>query len=189
MKSIFSLIVACLIVQIAQMSGQVSAELIQYPDISDNHICFTYGDDLWLVSKAGGNAHRLISPLGRETSPKFSPDGKTLAYQANYDGNTDIYTMSIEGGVPSRVTGHGMSENLLSWTPDGEHLIYSSSAESGKQRWAQFYKVPVTGGLPDKYPIELGAFADISADGNKICLLYTSPSPRDATLSRMPSSA
>ena len=149
-------------------SAQVSAELIQYPDISEDNICFTYGDDLWIVPKSGGDAHRLISPLGRETTPKFSPDGMTLAYQANYDGNTDIYTLSIAGGVPSRVTGHGMNETLMGWTPDGQHLIYASSAESGKQRWAQFYKIPVTGGLPDKFPIELGAFADVSADGNKI---------------------
>ena len=128
MKSLLTLIVACSLFLISQISGQVSAELIQYPDISDDNICFTYGDDLWLVPKSGGDAHRLISPIGRETSPKFSPDGKTLAYQANYDGNTDIYTMSINGGVPSRVTGHGMNETLLGWTPDGQHLIYASSA-------------------------------------------------------------
>jgi len=150
------------------LQAQVNAKLIQYPDVSEDNICFTYGDDLWMVPKAGGDAYRLISPVGREIRPKFSPDGTTVAYQANYDGNMDIYTLSIKGGVPHRVSGHGMNENLQDWTSDGKALLYSSSAESGKQRWAQFYKIPVTGGLPAKLPVELGANAALSADGNKL---------------------
>ena len=150
------------------MFSQISAELIQFPDVSEDKICFTFGDDLWIVDKMGGDAQRLASPVGREINPKFSPDGKTIAYQANYDGNFDIYTLPILGGIPSRVTGHGMSENILDWSSDGMSIYYSSSSESGKQRWAQFYKINKAGGLPEKLPIELGAHASISADGNKI---------------------
>ena len=152
----------------ALLTAQVDARLIQYPDVSEDKICFTYGDDLWVVSKKGGDAYRIISPVGREVRPKFSPDGQRLAYQANYDGNTDIYTISLKGGVPERVTGHGMTENLMDWTSDGKSLLYASSSESGKQRWAQFYLIPAEGGLPDKLAIELGANAALSADGNKL---------------------
>lgn len=150
------------------MSAQISAKLIQTPDVSADKICFAFGDDLWLVDKNGGDAQRLTSPVGREVNPKFSPDGTMIAYQANYDGNYDIYTIPVLGGVPSRVTGHGMSESILDWSSDGKHIYFASSSESGKQRWDQFYKVSVEGGLPEKLSIELGAKASISEDGSKI---------------------
>jgi len=150
------------------LSAQISAKLIQTPDVSADKICFAFGDDLWLVDKDGGDAQRLTSPIGREVNPKFSPDGTMIAYQANYDGNYDIYTISVLGGVPSRVTGHGMSESILDWSSDGKHIYFASSSESGKQRWDQFYKVSIEGGLPEKLPIELGAKASISEDGSKI---------------------
>jgi len=150
------------------LSAQISAKLIQTPDVSADKICFAFGDDLWLVDKDGGDAQRLTSPIGREVNPKFSPDGTMIAYQANYDGNYDIYTISVLGGVPSRVTGHGMSESILDWSSDGKHIYFASSSESGKQRWDQFYNVSIEGGLPEKLPIELGAKASISEDGSKI---------------------
>jgi len=150
------------------MNAQISAKLIQFPDVSEDKICFTFGDDLWIVDKQGGDAQRLASPIGREINPKFSPDGKTIAFQANYDGNFDIYTLPIAGGIPYRVSGHGMSENVIDWSSDGKSIYYSSSSESGKQRWSQFYKIAAEGGLPEKLPIELGANASISADGNQI---------------------
>jgi len=150
------------------MNAQISAKLIQFPDVSEDKICFTFGDDLWIVDKQGGDAQRLASPIGRETNPKFSPDGKTIAFQANYDGNFDIYTLPVAGGIPYRVSGHGMSENVIDWSSDGKSIYYSSSSESGKQRWSQFYKIAAEGGLPEKLPIELGANASISADGNQI---------------------
>jgi len=153
---------------LANLNAQISAKLIQYPDVSEEHICFTFGDDLWLVPKEGGDAYRIISPTGRETTPRFSPDGKSIAYVANYDGNNDIYTLPIKGGVPNRVTGHGMFESLQEWSADGKRLLYASSAESGKQRWAQFYMINKEGGLPQKHPVELGANASVSADGKMI---------------------
>ena len=149
----------------ANLTAQISAELVQYPDVSEDHICFTFGNDLWLVDKHGGDAMKLSSPDGRETNPKFSPDGKTVAFEANIDGNNDLYTISIKGGVPQRVTGHGMGEYIMDWYADGNHILFSSSMESGKQRWVQFYKVDAAGGLPDKLPVELGGFASISKDG------------------------
>jgi len=164
------------------LQSQISAKLIQYPDVSESQICFTFGDDVWIVDKNGGNASKLVSPLGRETNPKFSPDGQTIAYEANYDGNNDLYTLPVLGGVPQRITAHGMSENILDWTSNGDKILYSSSMESGKQRWAQFYTVNKDGGLPDKLPIELGAFAALSDDGSKVA--FTDKSRQSRTWKR-----
>ena len=124
--------------------------------------------DIWIVSKAGGNATKLTSPKGTEMFPRFSPDGATLAFSGNYDGNMDIYTLATGGGIPTRITHHGMSDRLLDWYPDGENLLYTSSMNSGKQRFSQFYKIGKAGGLPEKLPMAYGEFGSLSPDAKKI---------------------
>ena len=155
-------------ISLPEGTAQVSARLFRYPDVSKTQITFVYGGDLWIVDKAGGTASRLSSPAGEEMFPRFSPDGSTIAFTGNYDGNMDIYSISSKGGIPMRVTHHGMGDRLLDWYPDGQHLLYASSSESGKQRFSQMYKVPFTGGLPDKLPLAYGEYGSISPDGLKI---------------------
>ena len=87
------LVIAIVILVNFEGISQMDARLIRYPDVSDTEIVFSYGGDLWLVSKQGGIARHLTSPSGEEINPKFSPDGKSIAFSGNYDGNTDIYTI------------------------------------------------------------------------------------------------
>ena len=75
--------------------------MMRYPDVSSRHIVFVYADDIWIVPRAGGVASPLASPPGGEAFPRFSPDGRTIAFNGNYDGNYDIYTVAIEGGIPA----------------------------------------------------------------------------------------
>ena len=90
-----------------------SARLFQYPDVSKTHITFSYGGDIWTVSKEGGVASKLSSPAGKEVFPRFSPDGSMVAFSGNYDGNMDVYVVPTMGGIPTRVTFHGMTDRLL----------------------------------------------------------------------------
>ncbi len=150
------------------LSAQVDARLFQYPDVSETHIAFSYGGDIWTVEKEGGVATKLTSAKGNEAFPKFSPSGAEIAFSGNYDGNTDVYTISSGGSVPERLTFHGMSDRILDWYPDGQSLLFANSSESGKQRFSQFYKVSKQGGLPEKLPIAYGEFGSLSPDGNKI---------------------
>lgn len=148
--------------------SQVNARMFQYPDVSQTHISFTYGGDVWVVSKEGGTAYKLTSAKGTELLSRFSPDGKKIAFSGNYNGNVDVYVMPSLGGLPTRITHHGMSDRLVDWYPDGNNLLFASSRESGKQRFGQFYKVPKEGGLPDKLPIPYAEFGSVSPDGKKI---------------------
>ncbi|MEM6629145.1 MAG: PDZ domain-containing protein [Bacteroidota bacterium] len=166
MKFPFTLL--CLIATASSVLAQIDARLFQFPDVSDTHIAFSYGGDIWLVEKEGGTAIKLTSPKGTEEFPKFSPDGKTLAFSGNYDGNTDVYSIPTQGGVPTRITHHGMRDRIIDWYPDGRYMLYASSMNSGKQRFSQFYKVSATGGLPEKLPIAYGEFASLSPDGKKV---------------------
>src|SRR5262245_23018529 len=103
-----------------QSGAQPHGGMLRYPDVSTTHIAFVYADDLWLVPREGGVATPLASPPGVEGLPRFSPDGQTIAFMANYDGNRDLYTLPVAGGVPTRVTHHPGGEALCGWTPAGK---------------------------------------------------------------------
>jgi tricorn protease len=153
------------------LHAQVNARMLQYPDVSRTHIAFEYGGDIWVVAKAGGVAYRLTSAKGEESLPRFSPDGSLIAFDGNYDGNIDIYIVPAMGGMAQRVTHHGMPDRMAGWYPDGTRILYTSSMESGKQRFSQFYSVPRAGGLPEKLPVPYGEFGCLSPDGTE--LAYT----------------
>src|SRR5687768_12854933 len=150
------------------ISAQISARLFRTPDVSAKQIVFVYGGDLWIVGKDGGTALKLSSPSGAEGFPRFSPDGTKIAFSGNYDGNVDIYVIPVLGGVPNRITYHGMADRLNDWYPDGTKLLYTTSRESGKQRFSQFYKVDANGGLSEKLPLAYGEYGTLSPDGKKI---------------------
>lgn len=155
-------------------SAQVNARLFRHADVSQSHIAFVYGGDIWIVPKAGGLAAKLSSPAGEESAPKFSPDGKQIAFSGNYDGNTDVYVVPAMGGVPKRLTYHGMPDGVLDWSPDGQKILFVSSRESGRQRFSQFFTVPVNGGIAEKLPLAYGSFASYAPGGQKIAFTYTS---------------
>lgn len=159
-------------------SGQETAPhggMLRYPDVSQSQIVFSYANDLWVAPKTGGTATKLSSTPGNEGLAKFSPDGQSLAFSANYDGGNDLYTMSVWGGIPERVTHHPSFEWLTDWTASGE-LLYFMNGLEGLGRQTGIYKVTSDGGLPDRLPVPYGANGSISPDGK--WLAYT-PHSRD----------
>ncbi|MDE0916519.1 MAG: peptidase S41, partial [Planctomycetota bacterium] len=151
------------------------AGMLRYPDVSQAQIVFVYANDLWLVDRDGGLATPLASPAGAERNPRFSADGKTIAFSGNYEGDSDLYTMNVDGGIPFRVTHHLGRDQFTDWTADGR-LVFSTSAFTGQRRAAEMFTVPATGGLPTKVSIPYGANGTIRADGRM--LAYT-PNSRD----------
>ena len=141
--------------------------MLRFPDVSASQIVFVYSGDLWLVPKSGGLARRLSSPPGPEQFPKFSPDGTTIAFSGNYDGNTDIYTMPVSGGEPLRLTHHPEADFLVDWYPDGKNLLFRSRIASPIRRFRQFYRQPITGGLPERLPLAYGAPATMTPSLSK----------------------
>ncbi|NOT52618.1 MAG: peptidase S41 [Chitinophagaceae bacterium] len=156
----------------ANLSAQVDAGLFRYPDVSKTQIVFTYANDVWIIPKEGGTAIKLSSPSGVETFPKFSPDGKSIAFSGNYDGNTDVYMMPTTGGVPQRLTQHGGSDRVVDWTPDGKRVLFASGREAGRERFNQFFTIPANGGAAEKLPLAYGEFGSYSADGKQMALTF-----------------
>ncbi len=151
------------------------ARMLRYPDVSASHIVFVYANDLWVVQREGGLASPLASPPGAESFPRFSPDGRSIAFVGNYEGNRDLYTVPFEGGVPMRVTYHPAGETLCDWSPDSK-LLYFTNGFAGLQRQMQLFTTSFEGGLPTQVPVPYGANGAISADGR--WLAYT-PHSRD----------
>ena len=153
-----------------------SAVMLRYPDVSQHSIVFRYAGDLWLVDKEGGEARRISSGDAPKSFPKFSPDGSRLAYMAGYDGGTDLYVMSVEGGIPERLTHHSGQEVLCDWHPSGEALLFWGSQISGQARAPKIFTVPAAGGQPSALPLPYGTFGAIDPTGT--WLAYT-PNSRE----------
>ena len=94
----------------------------RYPAIHGDTIVFTAEGDLWRVGLNGGVAQRLTTHPAEESRAAISPDGKTIAFSAAYEGPTEVYTLPIEGGVPVRQTFEGGNAVVVGWTPSGDVL-------------------------------------------------------------------
>src|SRR5205814_8733653 len=120
--------------------------LMRQPDIQGDHIVFVYAGDLWTLPRAGGLAQRLTTHEGQEAFPKLSPDGNTVAFTGEYDGNADAYTIPYAGGEPKRLTFHPGVDAVAERYPDGKSLRLRSSRASNVQRYTRFFKSPAAGG-------------------------------------------
>lgn len=176
MRKLTLVLALCAALAAAAATAAIDARLLRYPSVSATQIAFVYAGDIWLVPKEGGVAHRLSTPRGEESFPRFSPDGAQIAYSANYDGNLDIYVVPAGGGVPARITYHPDPDRMLNWYPDGKSILFASPREAGKDRFSQLFKVGSEGGLPARLPVPYGEFGAISPDGGFLAYM---PQSRD----------
>jgi len=162
------------------IQAQEEARLLRFPAVHGNQVVFTYAGDLYTVARAGGMARKLTNHEGFEMFARFSPDGKQIAFTAQYDGNTEVYVMPSEGGVPVRLTytatlgrddisdRMGPNNIVMTWTPDGKSIIYRSRKQTFNDFVGQLYKVSVDGGLSAELPLSTGGFCSWSPDGSKL---------------------
>ncbi len=142
--------------------------LLRNPSLSQDRIAFLYADDVWTVSRQGGEAQRLTSD-GRVTAgPFFSPDGTEVAYSAHLNGNVDVYVMPSGGGVPRRITWHPGGSEVVGWTPEGKKVLITNGATSFRD-FEKLSTVQTDGsGLPEPLPLPSGVQGSYSPDGQSI---------------------
>lgn len=177
MKKISLFLFALMVISLPRTTAQ-EARLLRFPSTNGNEVVFSYAGDLYKVSTNGGEAKRLTSHIGYEMFPKFSPDGKTIAFTGQYDGNTEVYTIPSFGGEPLRITytptnarddiGDRMGPNniVMGWTPDGTNIIYRNRINSGFA--GKLYLVNNEGGLSNVIPLPEGGFCSYSPDGKQL---------------------
>ncbi|MDR2915035.1 MAG: PDZ domain-containing protein [Tannerella sp.] len=177
MKKVFLCSVLCMAFAIVTGKAE-EARLLRFPSTNGSEIVFTYAGDLYKVSVNGGEAKRLTSHVGYEMFPRFSPDGKTIAFTGQYDGNTEVYTIPSDGGEPLRLTytatnsrddlGDRMGPNniVMCWTTDGNHVVYRNRIGSGFE--GNLKLVSKEGSLSEFIPLPEGGFCSYSPDGKKL---------------------
>ena len=164
-----------LALSVTTLSQAAPSSFCTRPDIHGDAIVFTCEGDLWLGSMKAGEAHRITSAPGDETYAKFSPDGKLLAFTAQYDGGSDVYLMPLGGGAPKRLTFDPAGARVEGWAPDGKSVLFRSSRAYVNGPRPMLYAVPVEGGIPQRQPIPQVEFAAQRGDG----LIAYVPSSRE----------
>ena len=180
-RNCFAFLLITCALSLSSLFAQEAQEgrLLRFPDIYKDKVAFMYGGDLWLASTAGGTARRITSHPGRELFPKFSPDGKWLAFTGQYDGNFNVYVMPSEGGQPTQLTFYqgqaqplsdrmGVLNQVIGWTPDGKSIIFLSRRDASNGWTKRPYTVSVNGGLPQPMFMDEGGLLSYSPEGNKI---------------------
>ena len=171
--------VILLISMITNVKAQDEARLLRFPDISQNLITFVYAGDIWTVNANGGNARRLTSHEGLELFPKISPDGKWIAFSAEYSGSRQIWIMPSKGGQATQLTYYnsvgmmpprgGFDNVVLEWTPDSKQILIRANRTTFGERQGKYFLVNLDGGLEKPLQIVNGGFAALSPDTKKIC--------------------
>ena len=169
---ILGLALAALLRSATPAAALEECRLLRQPDIQGDKIVFVYAGDLWSVARTGGLAQRLTSHEGLESLPRFSPDGKTVAFSGQYDGNTDVYTIPVEGGEPTRVTWHPGVDRVVDWYPDGKSLLVRSARVSAPPRFDRFFKVPALGGFEELLAPPIAGYAAFSPDAGVLAYVF-----------------
>ena len=181
MMSLRRLIASCLMVLAAGFAGRAEeARLLRFPALHGDQLVFTYAGDLFTVSAKGGVARRLTTdPNGFEMFARFSPDGKTLAFTGQYDGNTEVYVMPAEGGTPKRLTytatlerddvsdRMGPNNIVMAWR-DNETVVYRSRRTQWNPFKGELTLAKIGGGIPETLPLPRGGWCSFSPDGKRL---------------------
>jgi len=165
-----------------EVSGQQDARLLRFPTISKDAIAFSYAGDLYTVNRSGGLARKLTTDLGNELFARFSPDGKTLAFTGQYDGNTEVYKMPSEGGIPIRLTytatlvrdDHsdrmGPNNIVMTWKNDNSGVVFRSRKTSFNSFKGQLYFENINGGPSVELPFSVAGWCSYSPDNKKLAM-------------------
>jgi tricorn protease len=156
---------------------EVRADIIhfaRYPAISnDGSIAFSFHGDIWIANSDGTNPRRLTAHVARDINPRFSPDGKWIAFSSNRMGNNDVFVMPVTGGEPKQLTWFSGADNVVNWTPDGKSIVFSTGR--GTYPWGSpLYVVSTEGGMPSPLPMDQASTGMISQNGGMIAFNRTS---------------
>ncbi len=163
----------------ASFAAPQETRLLRFPAIHGDQVVFSYAGDLYTVSSPGGVARRLTSDIGYEMFPRFSPDGTSIAFTAQYDGNTEVYRIPAEGGIPKRLTytatlgrddvsdRMGPNNIVMTWKDDST-IIYRSRQIEWNDFIGQLFAVAKEGGPSEQLPLPRGGFCSFSPDGKKM---------------------
>lgn len=176
---LFALILLFPLISIAQQ-GDLT-RLLRFPDVHMDKTVFVYAGDIWIAEGSNPIARRLTSHPGMELFPKFSPDGKWIAFSAEYSGTRQVYVMSASGGEVRQLTFYndvgpmpprgGYDNQILDWTRDGKNIVFRGNRVPWSDRMGRPYTIAMEGGMETPLVIPESGGGRFSPDGTKF--VYT----------------
>ena len=143
--------------------------LARHPDYHAGRVAFSYLGDIWTANEDGTGVLRITDNSAREVYPRFSPDGRWIAFSSNRYGNYDVFVVPASGGTPVRLTYHTGTDDVVGWTRDSQRVVFRSARGDGAfPTVAVLYEIPVTGGMEKPLPVDWGFSGSYSPDGKSL---------------------
>lgn len=140
---------------------------VRFPTLYQDSIIFVAEDDLWQVSSAGGRAERLTAGVGEIRNPRFSPDGKWLAFVGREEGPNEVYIMAAQGSEARRLTFQGVSSGA-GWSPGGDAILFASAAASAHNGEDMLYAISPDGGEARRLPVGMANAISYGPNGGVV---------------------
>jgi len=144
------------------------AKLTRYPNYYQGRVAFSFMGDIWTADENGANVQRLTVHSARDIYPRFSPDGKWIAFSSDRNGNLDVFIIPARGGEAKQLTWHSADDNVLGWTPDSRGVLFSS--QRNEDFMPRLYTVSIDGGMEHNAGPDMGIAGSYSPDGKKIAI-------------------
>ncbi|HEX7137469.1 MAG TPA: S41 family peptidase, partial [Vicinamibacterales bacterium] len=143
--------------------------LARHPDYRAGKVTFSYLGDIWIANEDGTSVVRLTDNRAREIYPRFSPDGRWIAFSSNRYGNNDVFVIPSAGGAPRRLTYHTGNDEVVGWSRDSQSILFRATRGDGAfPTVATLYEVPVNGGPERPLPVDWGYYGSYSPDGKSL---------------------
>ncbi len=167
MKRVYLL--AFLLIACAPLAASArEARLVRYPHYHQGRIVFTYLADIWTADENGQNVRRITVHKARDVYPRFSPDGRWIAFSSDRNGNLDVYIIPAEGGAARQLTFHSAGDMVQGWTPDSRAVLFASNRNDDFA--GKLYTVSTDGGMERSAGADMGVFATYSPDGRRLAI-------------------
>jgi len=167
--SVGALFIALCVLALDAAPPAAPVRLARHPDYHAGKVAFSYLGDIWLANEDGSGVQRITDNRAREIYPRFSPDGKWIAFSSNRYGNNDVFVVPSAGGAPRRLTFHTGNDEVVSWTRDSQNVIFRSARGEGAfPSVATLYQIGVEGGLEKPLPVDWGFSGSFSPDGKSL---------------------
>ena len=151
------------------LAASAQTRLLRQPHYQSGTVAFSYQGDIWTAKEDGTALQRLTTHPARDVLPRFSPDGKWIAFSSNRYGNFDVFVMPATGGDAKQLTWHSGADTVVGWSRDGKRVLFSAARGDGAfPSVANLYEVPVDGGVEQVVATDWGSWGSWSPDGSKL---------------------